>query len=216
MDPYYAPGQKKPARRCLCCSLYTCIYLICCIVLLLGVAAIVCALLLFKAPTITVQSVNLASNGALPVFEPDPSTIGLNLTLIINVDNPNVIGATLQKIIATGQSPSLPNVDIANGEVDNVTIGSKANTTINFPLTVEYSSKTDPNSVALKDLITRCGLTGQAKQKIPLNYKIATTLSVFNIGIGLPAYTSSTSFDCPIPAGFNSALVSQLIASMKG
>jgi len=214
-DPYTGYGPKPRRRCCGCCSLYTCLCILCCVVLLLGAAIAVAALLLFRAPKITVQGVSLSSASQVPIFQPDPSTVALNLTVRINVDNPNVIGATLKKILGSGQSPSLPNVDIANGEVDDVTIGSKTNTTIDFPLTIKYSEKVDPNHVALTDMLVKCGLTGQAKQKIPLKYKVATTLNVIGIGIGLPDYTSDISFDCPIPAGFNSDLVQKIINDLK-
>lgn len=191
--------ELKRSRRCCGCSLYTCLCIGCCIVLLIVAAIVVTAFLLYRQPHVTVQGVRLASTSQIPVFQPDPSSIGVNLTMAINIDNPNVVGANLRTIEASGQSPSLPDVDIANGEMSDVHIASKTNTTIDFPLTIKYSEKADPKRIALSDMLVRCGLTGKPKQKIPLKYKISVTVSVFGfISVPFPDYTSDTSFDCPI------------------
>lgn len=162
-------------------------------------AIVVTGFLIYRQPHVSVQGIKLADTSQIPVFQPDPSSIGINLTMGINVDNPNVIGATLKKIEASGQSPSLPDVDIANGELSDVYIADKSNTTIDFPLTIKYSEKADPNRIAISDMLVRCGLTGKPKQKIPLKYRISVTVSIFGfINIPFPDYTSDATFDCPI------------------
>lgn len=172
--------------------------------------------LFFRPPTISFIGTSLdQSKSALPIFQPDPSSFAVNLTLKFSVNNPNVIGATLKKIEASGQSPSLPTVDIAKGVIYDVNIDSKGNTTIDFPMTVTYSSRTDPKALALSDMLNRCGLTGKAKQQIPLNYNVVITASILGIGITLPSFTSTAKFDCPLPNGFTNPLIQSVLSLLS-
>jgi hypothetical protein len=211
---YGTPQTPRSKRRCCGFSLYACLCCCCVLLLILIGVGVLLFFLLFRQPSFKVLGIQSTGN-QIPIFQPDANTIGVNLTLNVQVDNPNVVGASLKQVLGYGQSPSLPGVDIAKGEIDDVQIAAKGSTTIAFPFTILYSEQVDKGQVALKDMIVKCGLTGQPKQQIPIKYRVDVKVSIIGIGIGLPEFSGSSQFDCPIPADFQNPLLNNLIAQMK-
>ena len=62
-------------------------------------------------------------------------------------------------------------MDLGGGEKDDITFHSHTQTTFNFPFTLEYNLTEDSNQTVLKDLLSKCGITG-TQQDIDIDYKI--------------------------------------------
>ncbi|KAI9229057.1 MAG: hypothetical protein DHS80DRAFT_1046, partial [Piptocephalis tieghemiana] len=149
-----------------------------------------------KVPDIKVLGVSPVQQGAAGIRQTGDS-LAVDMNLRISVDNPNVMGFSLKQVDGTGHSPLLPGVNIANGSLSDVDIPKHSNQVINFPFTVTFSTSTDPNGVILKDVVTKCGLTGQAKQPIPIAYSVKAKVRVLIVNVNVP-YDGSTTYDCPI------------------
>jgi hypothetical protein len=162
---------------------------------------------MFRTPTFT-----LLNMAAISYSRPDSNSIAVNLELHVLVDNPNLTGAYTTEAWAFGQSPSLPGVDIAQGHVKDLVLPARQQTNVSFPLTVTYSSRVDKNQAALKDVITRCGLSGQPKQPIPFLYRADAKVATSLISFSAPEFAGSSQFDCPLPANFTSMFASNWTA----
>jgi len=210
------PSNQKTSRRRLCgCSLLVCLCTFCCLLFIIIGILVGLGFLLYRQPTIQVLGISPADNNSLGIFQPTATSLAINLTLNIAINNPNIIGATLPMVNGTGYSPELPNVPIANGSMTNIDIPAKSNTTIHFPFTLVYDEAQDSNLTALKSLLTDCGLTGQAKQNIPIMYKVDANVKVLFVTVNLPEFTGTTSFACPLPAGFSNSLLSSVLSSAQ-
>lgn len=63
------------------------------------------------------------------------------------------------------------NLDLGGGEKDDIVFHSHTQTTFDFPFTLDYKLADDTNQTVLKDLLSKCGITG-TKEDITVDYKL--------------------------------------------
>ncbi|RGB24283.1 hypothetical protein C1646_609011, partial [Rhizophagus diaphanus] len=120
-----------------------------------------------------------------------------NFGLQIQVDNPNIVGANFEMIKAIAFYPGHSD-PIGGGNLTDVTIAAKGNTTIDFPFSVNYNKDIDPGFAILFDIAQKCGLTGGGvKQKLEIDYKLTLTIKILLITIN-PSFDRKAMIDCPI------------------
>ncbi|CAG8672804.1 2054_t:CDS:2, partial [Funneliformis mosseae] len=135
----------------------------------------------------------------LPPYEAKTSGFDFNFGLKIQVDNPNIVGANFEMIQATAFYPE-HSEPIGGGNLTNVEISAKGKTTIEFPFSVNYDKDIDPGFVILFDIARKCGLTGGAKEKLEIDYKLTLTIKVLLVTIN-PSFDRKAMIDCPIKDG---------------
>ncbi|WWC95829.1 hypothetical protein V866_002696 [Kwoniella sp. B9012] len=143
---------------------------LCCCCFTIGII-----LVYIRPPSFALNSVNIGSS---PV---SLTTNGLTVSfdLSISVANPNWFNADFKEITATAQYP-----------------GNNTNT---FGGGTLYNLNFDPNQVILKDLISKCGISGGTKQDITVDYDLYLKLKILGVTVS-PTISNSASFECPITA----------------
>ncbi|CAJ0764107.1 2377_t:CDS:2 [Entrophospora sp. SA101] len=130
-----------------------------------------------------------------------PTGFDFNVGLKIRVNNPNVIGATFSLINVVAFYPNFDK-SIGGGNLTNVNIESRGNTTINFPFSIRYDKEIDPNFAILLDIASKCGLIGSSgKQKITINYTVSLSLKVLVISFPPYSIKRQVNIDCPLQDG---------------
>ncbi|KAI8144797.1 hypothetical protein BJV82DRAFT_606279 [Fennellomyces sp. T-0311] len=199
MGPLPRERRKPTCLDRVCCGCCTCLprwmRYICCILLLLiialGITIGVMAAVL-KVPDVSV-------NGLVgePQASMSGSTVAMNFTLDISVDNPNGISITFEKIVAEAFYPGHHEQSIGGGELDNVKIDKNGVTDIQFPFNIEVDSSDDSSKAVVADLLSKCGLTGSQTQQLTIDYEVTPTVRVAGIPIS-PKISNSAKFDCPV------------------
>ncbi|WVW86927.1 hypothetical protein I302_108982 [Kwoniella bestiolae CBS 10118] len=148
---------------------------LCCCCFTIGII-----LVYVRPPSFALNSVNLGSS---PV---SLTTNGLTVSfdLSISVANPNWFNADFKEITATAQYPG-NNTNTFGGDEQQ--------------LTTSYTLAKDPNQVILKDLISKCGISGGAKKDITVDYDLYLKLKILGVTVS-PTISNSASFECPITA----------------
>ncbi|KAF0461077.1 late embryogenesis abundant protein, group 2 domain protein [Gigaspora margarita] len=172
--------------------------IICCIIILIIIGIVAAVLLFGRVPSVDFLGVAPPPNGALPYVK-KASGFDFNFGLRIQVNNPNVIGATFSMIKAVAYYPGHQN-PIGGGNLTNVNIPSKQNTTINFPFSINYDASIDPGFSILLDIATKCGLTGGPKSKLEIDYTLTLSFNVLFIPLS-PSFQKTANIDCPIQDG---------------
>ncbi|CAG8506925.1 6943_t:CDS:2, partial [Ambispora gerdemannii] len=119
-----------------------------------------------------------------------------NFGLNISVDNPNFVGADFKSIKATAFYPG-HTTPIGGGNLTDVQIGAKANTTINFPFSINYDSSQDPGLAIVQDILLKCGFLGGPRQQISIDYTLVVSLKVLAVTVS-PSFSRTEKVDCPI------------------
>ncbi|KAI5121649.1 hypothetical protein M0805_002725 [Coniferiporia weirii] len=188
-------GRGKCCLRFCCCTLFTAIFLIIGIVLSLAIW--------IRPPDITINQAALESeNGS--TFAVTSDSLDLNLGVNISVANPNYFSVSFKDIKVNLTYP-INNMDVGGGEKDNVVFHSHTQLTFDFPLTLSYNLTEDTNEAVLKDLLSKCGITG-TKEDITVDYKITLGLKILFVTIS-PSFSNSFNFECPITAADISSLL---------
>ncbi|CAG8561349.1 22362_t:CDS:10 [Gigaspora margarita] len=172
--------------------------IICCIIILIIIGIVAAVLLFGRVPSVDFLGVAPPPNGAQPYVK-KASGFDFNFGLRIQVNNPNVIGATFSMIKAVAYYPGHQN-PIGGGNLTNVNIPSKQNTTINFPFSINYDASIDPGFSILLDIATKCGLTGGPKSKLEIDYTLTLSFNVLFIPLS-PSFQKTANIDCPIQDG---------------
>jgi len=174
----------------------TCGILCCLFILIIG--GIVAAVLLWaRPPNITFLGIEPSSE--LPPYVSRPSSFDFNFNLKIQVDNPNMVGAYFSMIKAVAFYPGHQST-IGGGNLTDVHIASKANTTLYFPFSINYNADLDPGYEILTDIARKCGLIGNNKTKLEIDYTLTLSVKVLLISIS-PSFNKNALFDCPIKDG---------------
>nr|XP_019043544.1 hypothetical protein I302_08123 [Kwoniella bestiolae CBS 10118]OCF22474.1 hypothetical protein I302_08123 [Kwoniella bestiolae CBS 10118] len=148
-----------------------------------------------RPPSFALNSVNLGSS---PV---SLTTNGLTVSfdLSISVANPNWFNADFKEITATAQYPGNNTNTFGGGTLYNLNFVGYTQSTFDFPFTLNYTLAKDPNQVILKDLISKCGISGGAKKDITVDYDLYLKLKILGVTVS-PTISNSASFECPITA----------------
>ncbi|CAG8570644.1 3395_t:CDS:2, partial [Acaulospora colombiana] len=168
--------------------------ILCCLLLLI-IAGIVAAVLLWARPP-EVTFLGVEPSTTLAPYVVTSAGFDFNFNLVIQVDNPNIVGATFSMIKAVAFYPGHQD-PIGGGNLTDVKIPGKANTTIHFPFSIDYSSKIDPDYTILTDIAKKCGLIGNNKTKLEIDYTLTLSVKVLLISIS-PSFNKNAFFDCPI------------------
>ncbi|TFL07555.1 hypothetical protein BDV98DRAFT_28086 [Pterulicium gracile] len=176
-------------------SRFGCVGRFCCCTLwitLLLLASILLSLVLWVQPP-NVQIGGVQTNSTGGAISRTDNGFRINLYIPITVDNPNYFSVNLRQINADLTYP-INNTDIGGGTLNDVVIesGSK-NTTINFPLAIEYNQSADPNNRVLVDIGSKC-LGGRGQ--LPIDYKITVGIRIGPVVIS-PSHADRFNVDCP-------------------
>ncbi|OCF73204.1 hypothetical protein I204_06434 [Kwoniella mangroviensis CBS 8886] len=179
-------GVRMSLRLCCCC--FT-------IGLILVVSILLSIILYVRPPSFALNSVNIGSS---PV---SLTTNGLTVSfdLSISVANPNWFNADFKEITATAQYPGNNTNTFGGGTLYNLNFVGYTQSTFDFPFTLNYTLSKDPNQVILKDLISKCGISGGTKQDITVDYDLYLKLKILGVTVS-PTISNSASFECPITA----------------
>ncbi|CAG8656691.1 16599_t:CDS:2, partial [Racocetra fulgida] len=170
-------------------------------------------LLLGRVPSVDFLGVSDSPTGAQPYVK-KASGFDFNFGLRIQVNNPNIIGARFSMIKAVTVHPIIFPIfietlletqayypghqnPIGGGNLTNVNIPSKSNTTITFPFSINYDASIDPGFSILLDIATKCGLTGGSKSKLAIDYTLTLSFNVLFIPVS-PSFQKTANIDCPI------------------
>lgn len=82
---------------------------------------------------------------------------------------------------------------MGGGESRNVKFPSEALTNFTFPFAVTYKGSNDPGSAVFVDLGRKCGLVGDSRSNIIVNYKI-TVRSPFSLALTYETYRTFLAF----------------------
>lgn len=210
----YRTRQTRWRFWCFCglCSL--------CTVLLLIVAGTAAALLFWLSHVkVSVQGLGAQnlSQGA-PIYMIAPDTMGMNFTVNVQVVNNNDQGLSLDEVAGTGyfRASDSDMRLIATGDLKNVNVPAKSTTTLAFPVTAVYGTATDPGNVALKALVTKCGLVNPAQSgTLPVEFQVRIRGKV--VGLTLSGnFTVPTNLSCPLPPGSSSnPLIQQVVQGLQ-
>ncbi|KAG0666579.1 hypothetical protein C6P46_004245 [Rhodotorula mucilaginosa] len=180
-------GRMRCCGRVFCCSIM--------LIVLILVGIVAAFFLWVKPPDVTFRGIRPPTSGN----EVSVQTGGflINVTLDINVINPNFFGAHFSRVDATAYYPTKPNEAVGGGTLKNFDIKKHSNSTINFPFSINYTTSYDSDRTVLQDIARRCGFLGDAATQLKVNYKVKTEVRVIAVSIG-PTFSSSASFDCPL------------------
>nr|XP_018260305.1 uncharacterized protein I303_07223 [Kwoniella dejecticola CBS 10117]OBR82463.1 hypothetical protein I303_07223 [Kwoniella dejecticola CBS 10117] len=179
-------GVRMSLRLCCCC--FT-------IAIILVVSIILSIILYVRPPSFALNSVNIGSS---PV---SLTTNGLTVSfdLSISVANPNWFNADFKEITATAKYPGNNTNSFGGGTLYNLNFVGYTQSTFDFPFTLNYTLSKDPNQVILKDLISKCGISGGSVKDITVDYDLYLKLKILGITVS-PTISNSASFECPITA----------------
>ncbi|UZJ54262.1 hypothetical protein CBS101457_003582 [Exobasidium rhododendri] len=188
--------KRVMARRGVAAKIFRTLF---CVVInaIIVIISIICLVVIFARP----PNVGIGSDVA-----PSASSVGVSgsaLTLNGSVDfvvsNPNAISATLSELTANIYDTVDTSQVIGTGSVSDQKIASQANTTITFPYQIRYDSSKDTNQTILKDLNSKCGLTGGTVQDLDLSLKVSAKLKILSVPIPI-SFSEDISFACPLTA----------------
>ncbi|KAJ1927656.1 hypothetical protein IWQ60_002759 [Tieghemiomyces parasiticus] len=186
-------------RRCCCLPVFWWCIIAVVTVLLLVAAALLIFFLLARTPKVEITGIAPPSNGQ-PRFAVEDSTLYFNFDLIINVDNPNYIGAHIDRVDSVGYWPDLPDVPLGNGTLSDFDIEKRADTVLYFPVGIRYNLAEDPERKVLTGLADKCGFTGGPRKQLTVHYDVNVHFRVLSIAHVSPSFGGDASFDCPIPS----------------
>jgi len=217
----FTPASEKRyrnavrSRGCWWCSCALCAV---CLVLLVLISVSFGAFLLWASKVkVNVVGIVQPTNGIANVWMLSPQTLAVNVTLKIDVRNDNSKGLTLDQVTGdgfvrvSGGDPRL----IATGSQSNIVIPPKASTQILFPVTAVYGDETDPGRLALRELVTRCGLVNPAqKSKVPMEFHVNVRAKMAGLRVAV-SFTQDADLDCPLPAGTSNPMLDQVVAEVR-
>lgn len=186
-------GALTRGGRVRCCGRVFCCSFLLIILILIGIVA--AFFLWVKPPDVQFRGINPPTSGNEVTVQTGGFVI--NVTLDINVLNPNFFGAHFNRVDATAFYPTKPNEAIGGGTLKDFSIKKYSNSTINFPFSINYTTAYDSNRSVLQDIAKRCGFLGGSASQLTVNYKVKTEVSVIAVSIS-PTFSSSASFDCPL------------------
>ncbi|KAG0946143.1 hypothetical protein G6F57_002786 [Rhizopus arrhizus] len=128
------------------------------------------------------------------------STFNINFGLIISVNNPNMLNIDLTDITATAYYPNQNgkgHTKIGGGYLAEYFVPTYSNNNFTFSFAIQYNPTLDTDQSILNDLASKCGLTGEEKRDITVEYTIHLTAKVLFIKVN-PTISSSATFACPI------------------
>ncbi|CAG8467094.1 9750_t:CDS:2 [Ambispora leptoticha] len=169
--------------------------ILCCLAVLAVIIVAIVVLLWAKPPNVEFLGITDSPNN-LPEYTMTANGFDFNFGLNISVDNPNMVGADFKSIKATAFYPN-HTTPIGGGNLTDVHIAAKANTTIDFPFSINYDSSQDPGLTIVQDILSKCGIFGGQKQKITIDYTLVVSLKVLATTVS-PSFSKSADFDCPI------------------
>ncbi|CEG75272.1 hypothetical protein RMATCC62417_10342 [Rhizopus microsporus] len=199
--------NRNGCLRCLCCA--------CClpawaagIVWFIIIAIIIVVIVLgavagtFVMPKVDMAGVSTspAEGGSQISFTGE--TFNINFGLIISVNNPNLLSIDLTDIKATAYYPNQSGkgrTRVGGGYLAEQFVPKYSNFNFTFPFAIQYNPTLDTDQSVLSDLASKCGLTGEKKQDITVDYTIHLTARVLFIKVH-PTIDSSATFACPISA----------------
>ncbi|GAA5989393.1 hypothetical protein JCM10908_001289 [Rhodotorula pacifica] len=186
-------GALTRGGRARCCGRVFCCSVMLIVLILVGIVA--AFFLWVKPPYVSFRGIRPPTSGN----EVSVQTGGflINVTLDINVINPNFFGAHFSRVDATAYYPTKPSEAVGGGTLTNFDIKKHSNSTINFPFTINYTTSYDSDRSVLQDIASRCGFLGGTATQLKVNYKVKTEVRVIAVSIG-PSFSSSASFDCPL------------------
>ncbi|CAO3679280.1 unnamed protein product [Rhizopus stolonifer] len=202
--------RMKNRNRCLrylCCACCLPVWATSIIWFIIIAIIIVVVVLATMAGTFVMPSVDLAGVSTSPVNGGSQvtftgGTFNINFGLIISLNNPNLLTIDLTNLKATAYYPN-PNgkgrTQIGGGYLAEQFVPTYSHFNFTFPFAIEYDTTLDADQSVLNDIVSRCGLTGEEKQDLTIDYSIQLTAKVLFIKIS-PTISSSTSFTCPISA----------------
>lgn len=167
-------------------------------------------------PTVNMAGVSTSPVGGGSQITISGGTFNINFGLIISVNNPNMLSIDLTELSAT-VSPFYdkqiiflyklqayyPNQNgkghtkIGGGYLAEHFVPTYSNDNFTFPFAIKYNPALDTDQSVLNDLASKCGLTGEEKQDITVDYTIHLAAKVLFIKIR-PTISSSATFPCPI------------------
>ncbi|KAI9594569.1 hypothetical protein BDF19DRAFT_414302 [Syncephalis fuscata] len=205
--------RKRPGRFADACGLTKhgcprlCAYGIC--VTLLAVFAFLLAFFLWaRLPELGTFNVEMPPGSP---YQQVGNGFVLNFFLLLQVTNPNFLGAQFTSIKAKAYLPVMPNLLLANGTADDVDVSARNTTTIRFPFTLRYSQADDPKSLILADLADRCAIRGNHPPRpIVITYTVEALWKVGAIQVQFPEFKSTANFDCPVKADDNTTLLTNV------
>ncbi|RKP08823.1 hypothetical protein THASP1DRAFT_23248 [Thamnocephalis sphaerospora] len=178
-----------------------------CIGLLVVLVVVLAVVFWARAPEIGFGDVEMPQDGTIP-FKQVGNGFILQFFLLLQITNPNFIGASFTSIKVKASMPVLPSLLLANGSVADVDVARLETTTVRFPFQLSYSQSDDPKSLVLADLADRCGIRGNHPPRpIHIIYSVLATWKVGAIKVQLPEISSMASFDCPVTSADNTTLL---------
>ncbi|CAJ0635185.1 1372_t:CDS:2 [Entrophospora sp. SA101] len=190
---YICCGSTKKSK-CKICAI------ICCLLILIIIGVVAGVVIFGKQPQVEFLEIGPSPND-VEAYVKTPTGFDFNVGLKIRVNNPNVIGATFSLINVVAFYPNFDK-SIGGGNLTNVNIESRGNTTINFPFSIRYDKEIDPNFAILLDIASKCGLIGSSgKQKITINYTVSLSLKVLVISFPPYSIKRQVNIDCPLQDG---------------
>ncbi|KAF7724241.1 threonine synthase [Apophysomyces ossiformis] len=204
--------KKKPRRmanrngclRCLCCA--------CCLpawatgILWFVIIAIVIIVIVlgaifskFVMPTMNMIGVTSSPYNVSQISFTGNS-LDINFGLLINVQNPNMLQIDLSNIRATAYLPSQdgsPRVAVGSGYLAYQALPKYSNQNFTFPFAIQYAPDNDRDQVVLSTIADKCGLTGEPKQDLTIQYTITVDATVLFITVH-PQIDSTQTFTCPL------------------
>ncbi|KAF9920029.1 hypothetical protein FBU30_010233 [Linnemannia zychae] len=188
--------EKSKCLPCFPCIRSTCGRVTCCICLILLLAIIALVIVIFTV--FKLPKVNFKGMDGAPIFQYNQgqTTFGVNLTALIEVQNPNPIGFNFESITATAYYPNYAPT-LGGGSLTNVNFPSKSTVNLSFPIGASYDRTQDPGFVVIKDILNRCGVTGGDKSNIAINYDLKLTLRIIGIAISPTIKNQHVTVPCP-------------------
>jgi len=190
---YICCGSTKKSK-CKICAI------VCCVLILLIIGVVAAVVIFGKQPQVDFLEIGQSPNNVEPYVK-TPTGFDFNVGLKIRVNNPNIIGATFSLINVVAFYPNFDK-SIGGGNLTDVKIESRGNTTINFPFSIRYDKDIDPNFAILLDIASKCGLIGSTtKQKITIDYTVSLSLKILVISFPPYSVKRQANIDCPLQDG---------------
>ncbi|CAB4382824.1 unnamed protein product [Rhizophagus irregularis] len=166
--------EPKKRKCCGCCTWPVCILITLIILIGLGITGF------FVLPRIPKVNIKDATPASAPILSTNPPYINMNFTMSIEIDNTkNYVPYKFNRIDVTVFDRTVANSDsIATGTKTDYTLLPKRIDTVDFPLMVNYTSKslTDP---VIMNFINAC--SPEVTRHTPLKLKVDVLLFVAGI-----------------------------------
>lgn len=150
-----------------------------------------------KAATNPKSGMNIVLGGAT-----QPTLFLMNVTMMIEVHNPNLLDLTLIDIGVAVFHPLQPSIQIGNTAIGYLMLPKQSSTSFELPLMLAYAfNAQDPHYLVPKDLVASCTIpSGQTRpvKQLKVNIAISPTVRLTSaIKIHIPTLNPVASFDCP-------------------